>query len=156
MGNNHKDNHKVDKIIDIICILISIPGSIVGPFIWGTKFAGLLFNFIFGEDHVDLLVTDFKFGVMIWPYIIALIALVISTFTVRTIWKMFRAGGKGFVACMHAPVFLWIITFGSYIVIPIIVLFTPFIAGCIVPVVPILICVINKHKEWKQEQLDTF
>lgn len=156
--------HKVDKIVNLICIIISIPGTIAGPILWlnqSMSFRGLtgleavnsatITSQATEADSEMLVSMLFNLDLLKWSYIVALIALVISTITVHTIWKMFRAGGKAFVVLLHAPVIIWIFTVGAYFVVPLAALFAPFVLGCMVPGVPILICTLNKHAEWNRE-----
>ena len=170
-------NHKFDKIFDLICILISIPGTIAGPIVWLNMFlsslnpAGLeavnsaATTTQASEADIEMLgstidsftsafypkIMLFNIDLVKWSYIVALIALVLSTITVHTIWKMFRSGGKAFVVLLHAPVIVWIFTAGAYFVVPAVALLAPFVGGCMVPGIPILICTLNKHAEWKRE-----
>ncbi len=153
-------NHKFDKIANLVCILISIPGSIAGPVVFlkmifpslasvsmesaDSSFSSGIFSFFF-ETKL------FNIDLSTWSYFIALAALVISTCIVQTIWKMFRAGGKAFVTLIHAPVIVWIFTLGTYLIVPTIALFVPLILGFIFPVAPILICTLNKQMEWDRE-----
>lgn len=138
-------NYVVKNKISNICTFAAIPGSLA-------VFVALILmplrdttigTTIFHGVSIEMLIYVCQI-----LYGIALLALVISTFTCGTLGRMFRAAGKAFLGVLRFPVIvLTVMFFVIWFSVAFIALASVLAAGLLCPAGAIAICASNKRRE---------